>query len=419
MGRRAVPLKKGLTLFISSMSRRYTVKKATSAALASIALAATLGLGAGPAHSWGYNNPLPTPGKTTTLADGLLSPLRLALGAGKSVDVAQSFGGTVDRIRSDGSIQQLDAMPGYSSGSVSRFGGTTYYTMTVGAGEGVPEANESLLKSIDKRGKIRTITDIAEYERSANPDGGTIYGFRDLDEECLAAQVNLGPFARYPGAQDSNPYATVALGGYVLVADAGANAIFKVDRKGKVSTVAVLPAIPLEITEERAAALGVDPCAVGSTYYLEPVPTDIEFGWNGKLYVTSLPGGPEDPSLGALGSVFAVNLWKGTSAQVAAGLVSPTGVAVDRRGNLYVAELFANRISVIPRGSSTAQPLLEATLPGEVELRGSTLYATTDVLPGEGTPPDGKVIKVKLKGGHGWYKSGQDPTGDTADVNQD
>ena len=395
------------------------MKKATSAALASIALAATLGLGAGPAHSWEYSKPLPTPGKTTTLADGLLSPLRLALGDGKSVDVAQSFGGTIDRVTADGSIQQLDAMPGYFSGSVSRFGGTTYYTMTVGAGEGVPEANESLLKSVDKRGKIRTIADIAAYERAANPDGGTIYGFRDLDEECLAAQINLGPFARYPGAQDSNPYATVAMRGHIFVADAGANAIFKVDRRGNVSTVALLPAIPVEITEEKAAALGIDSCAVGFTYYLEPVPTDIEIGWNGRLYVTSLPGGPEDPSLGALGSVFSVNAWQGTTRQVASGLVSPTGLAIDKSGNLYVAELFANRISLIPRGSSEPQPLLEATLPGDVELRGSTLYATTDVLPGEDTPPDGKIIRVKLKGGHHWDKSGVEPTGDNADLNQD
>ncbi|MBG6180612.1 ScyD/ScyE family protein [Arthrobacter sp. CAN_A1] len=395
------------------------MKKATPAALATLSLAATLGLGAGPAHAGDYSRPLPTPGKTTTLADGLLSPLRIALGHGKSVDVAQSFGGTVDRVKSKGSIEQLDSMPGYFAGSVSRFGGTTYYTMTVGAGEGVPEANESLLKSIDRKGNIRTITDIAAYERVANPDGDTIYGFRDLDEECLAAQVDLGPFARYSGAQDSNPYATVAFGRHVLVADAGANAIFKVDQKGNVSTVAVLPAIPLEVTAEIAAALGIDPCAVGSTYYLEPVPTDLEVGWNGKLYVTSLPGGPEDPSLGARGSVFAVNAWNGTTRQVATGLTTPTGVALDKRGNLYVAELFANRISVVPHGSSQAQLLLEATLPGDVELRGSTLYATTDVLPGEGTPPDGKIIRVKLKGGHGWYQSGVDPTGDKADANQD
>lgn len=404
---------------IVNVEERYTVKKASTAALATIALAATLGLGAGPAHSWGNTKPLPTPGTAATLADGLLSPLRIALGQGKSVDVAQSFAGSVDRIRSDGSIQQLDAMPGYSSGSVSRFGGTTYYTMTVGAGEGVPAANQSLLKSIDRKGNVRTITDIAEYERAANPDGGTIYGFRDLDEECLAAQVNLGPFARYQGAPDSNPYATVAFGRHVLVADAGANAIFKVDRRGNVSTVAVLPAIPVEITEENAMALGINPCAVGFTYYLEPVPTDIEYGWNGKLYVTSLPGGPEDPSLGALGSVFSVNPISGKTKLVASGLASPTGVAVDGRGNIYVAELFANRISVIPRGSSAAQPLLETTLPGDVELRGSTLYATTDVLPGEGTPPDGKVIRVKLQGGHGWDRSGAEPTGDKADANQD
>ena len=395
------------------------MKKATSAALATIALAATLGLGAGPAHSGGDHRPPPTPGEPTTLTDGLVSPLRIALGKGRSVDVAQSFAGTVDRVAADGSTEQLDTMPGYFSSSVSRYRGTTYYTMTKGAGEGVPEANESLLKSVDRDGDIRTITDIAAYERETNPDGDTIYGFRDLDEECLADQVNLGPYAQYPGAQDSNPYATVAMRGKVLVADAGANAIFEVDRDGDVSTVAVLPAIPVDITEENAAALGIDPCAVGFTYYLEPVPTDIEVGWNGKLYVTSLPGGPEDPSLGALGSVFAVHAWRGTTRQVVTGLASPTGLAIDKRGNLYVAELFANRISLVPRGSSEPQSFLDVTLPGDVEVRGSTLYATTDVLPGEDTPPDGKIIRVKLEGGHHWHTSGVEPTGDNTDANQD
>lgn len=395
------------------------MKRTLFAAIGAVALAATMGLGAGPASSGGYEKPTPKPGKTTTIADGLLSPLRIALGPGKSVDVAQSFGGSVDRIGNNGSIRNLDSMPGYFSGSVSRFGGTTYYTMTVGAGEGVPAANVSLLKSIDRHGKVRTIADIAAHERVANPDGGTVYGFRDLTPECLALQAGLGPFARYSGQQDSNPYATVAIYGNVYVADAGANAIFRVDRKGNVSTVAVLPAIPIKVTAASAAALGIDPCAIGFNYYLEPVPTDVEFGWNGELYVTSLPGGPEDPTLGPQGSIFTVNPWNGKSKQVVKGLTSPTGVALDWRGNIYVAELFANRISVIPRGSSQPKTLLNVDLPGDVELRGSTLYASTDVLPPEGAAPDGKVIRVKLHGAPGWYKSGVEPTGDTADVNQD
>ena len=52
-------------------------------------------------------------------------------------------------------------------------------------------------------------------------------------------------------------------------------------------------------------------CVVGEEYAFEPVPTDVEFGPDGWLYVSSLPGGPEDASLGARGAVFRVNPWTG------------------------------------------------------------------------------------------------------------
>lgn len=378
-----------------------TVKRSLLAAVTTVVL--TLGAGITPAQAHGGDEPSPPAVKeVTTLAEGLVSPLRLAAGRGKSVDVAQSFAGIITRISRDGTTETLDSAEGYFSGSVSRSHGTTYYTMTKGAGEGDPSANESLLKSIDRHGNISTIADIAAYERTANPDKDTQYGFRDLDQACLDKQVSLGPLASYTGRPDSNPYATVPFHDHVLVADAGANAIFRVDHWGNISTVAVLPAIPLEITEEIATALDIDPCAVGFTYYLEPVPTDMEVGWKGNLYVTSLPGGPEDPSLGALGSIFTVNHWNGETTLLTSGLVSPTGLALDRKGNIYVAELFANRISVIPRGSTTASTLLEVNQPAEVEMqKGSRLYATTDVLSPEGAPPAGKVISIKLmRSGH-------------------
>ena len=66
---------------------------------------------------------------------------------------------------------------------------------------------------------------------------------------------------------------------------------------------------------------------------------------------------------------------------VASGLTSPTGLAVDRRGNIFVAELFANRISVITAGTEEAVPLREVVRPADVELDGKYLYATVNAVP--------------------------------------
>lgn len=48
-------------------------------------------------------------------------------------------------------------------------------------------------------------------------------------------------------------------------------------------------------------------CVVGHEYAFEPMPTDVEIGPDGWLYVSSFPGGPEDPSLGARGAIFRIN----------------------------------------------------------------------------------------------------------------
>ncbi len=58
----------------------------------------------------------------------------------------------------------------------------------------------------------------------------------------------------------------------------------------------------MKVTKESAAALELPDCVVGVTYAFEPVPTDVEVGKDGYLYVTTLPGGPESPALGARGS---------------------------------------------------------------------------------------------------------------------
>ena len=81
----------------------------------------------------------------------------------------------------------------------------------------------------------------------------------------------------------------------------------------------------------------------------EPVPTDVELGNDGWLYVTTLPGGPEDPSLGARGAVYRVNPTTGEVQLYASGFAGATGLAVAPNGTVFVAELFGNQVSVITK----------------------------------------------------------------------
>nr|WP_231705151.1 ScyD/ScyE family protein [Arthrobacter gengyunqii] len=400
-----------------------TVKK-SSPALASLAAIAALGLAASPASAGGWHpdppdsgSATPVAGEVTTLAEGLLSPLSFAVGRRGTLDVAQDFAGLLTRITPDGATEILDsAAPGsgYSVGAVSKSStrlGTTFYTMVVGAATNDPAQNMSVLKSIDRNGTIRTIGDIAGYEFSENPDSVNQYGFDNLDPACAAQIPADGPPVSYTGLKDSNPYASLPARRGVIVADAGMNALIRVDRNGGISTVAVLPPIPLAVTAEIAGGFGLPSCTVGLTYNLEPVPTDVERGPDGYLYVTSLPGG------GGLdnGSVFRVNERTGETELVATGFAGATGLAVNDDGDIFVAELFSGRISVVPAGSDTPELFYAVNEPGALELHDGALYASTDVLPPGGVqepdaeeppvteppvepaPPDGRIIRIEFE----------------------
>lgn len=378
-------------------------------ALAVLAVGALLGTGIAPASAGGGHHPphsprpVPSAGEITTLVDGLTSPLSFAVGRrGPTFDVAQSSAGILTRHTPDGTTQVLDAAGvGFSTGSVSRAGGRTFYTVSAGAGD-MPDPNITQLKSVDRNGTVRTLADISAYEIAQNPDAGNSYGFENLDPAC-AASIPAGIPVSYTGLVDSNPYATLPVRGGIIVADAGMNALVRVDRRGTVSTVAVLPPIPVEITSQLAADNGLPECTVGLTYRVEPVPTDLARGPHGEVYVASLPGGPGGP----FGAVYRVNPSSGATKLVATGLTSVTGLAVNRRGDIFVAELFANRISVIPAGSDTPQLFAEVPEPGAVELRGSTLYASTNVLtPGADGSPQGRIIGIEVDGGRGGHHGG-------------
>ncbi|MHA7239516.1 ScyD/ScyE family protein [Arthrobacter sp. TMS1-12-1] len=379
-----------------------------AAAALAVALLTTAGTAtAAPLTISAHRSGTVTAGDTTELATGLLGPLRVGIGRGDAAYVSQNFAGQLTRVKHNGKITTLLDRPGIEIGGVSTRHGEVYYTESVGDSTEGFEANLSVLED----GETHVLADFAALETANNYDGGNEYGFQDLTPECTKQlPEELGSFLLPRGGEVySHPYATAVSdsGRYAYVADAGANVIWTVDTRRGTVDATVLEPVPTPATPELLAGLAeqgivLPECVLGATFNSEPVPTDIEFGPDGLLYLTSLPGVPEDPTLG---SVRSLDPESGDVELVASGLTSPTGLAFDRRGNLFVAELFANRISVIAAGSEEAVPFREVTLPADVEVDGRYLYATTNALPPEpggaepAPEPQGTLERTRLEYG--------------------
>jgi hypothetical protein len=227
-----------------------------------------------------------------------------------------------------------------------------------------------------RSGVTKTVADLRTHEVTKNPDQHQTYGIQGLSPECVAQLPTEFPIASYQGIVDSHPYAITPVWGGWLVAEAGGNDILHVSWWGKVRTVAVLPPqAPVTITEAAATASELPACTVGAQWITEPVPTDVEVH-HGSLYVSTLPGGPEDPSLGARGSVYRVNPWSGSVKQVATGFAGAANLAISSRGTIYVSELFGNQVSRVVNGQP--EPVAEVLMPSGLEWSRGKLYVGTN-----------------------------------------
>ncbi len=341
-------------------------------------------------------------GPTMTMAEGLTSPLLgLAVRNRGSVYVSQTFAGVLSKVHASGSREDVVQEPGQGIAGVDIAGkGSVVYAVTGAA----PGASVGLVKLLKRDGTTRELGDTAAFEAAENPDKVNSYGFQGLPAECKALWPSPPPFPEYPpadpysGQVDSNTYAVAKLPhGAVAAVDAGGNSVLRVKR-GKVSLIAVLPPIPVTVTAQAAEGMGLPGCVAGATYNLEPVPTDVEVGPRGMLYVSALPGGPEDGSLGALGSVFKVNPRSGEVTLVASGFQGAVDLAVTPKG-IYVAELYGNSVSKVVNGA--AVKVADVPSPGAIDYRGrgkgrGTLYVTS----GNGFPdfgqPNGSIVTIKV-----------------------
>lgn len=247
--------------------------------------------------------------------------------------------------------------------------------------------------TIRSNGRHDVVADLSKYEKRFNPDKRNTYGVVAGGKSCAPGQLdtffmkNFGVPAKYKAQVDSHPYAVAYLGdGAWAVADAGGNDILRVDRRGHVSTIAVLPPQPLKLSAAHVAAVGAPSCLVGATYNFEPVPTDVKRGRDGRLWVSTLPGGPEDPRLGARGSVYTVNPWHHSATRVATGFLGATNLALGHDGSVYVAELFGNKVTRLHHGRTST--VLRTDRPLSIEVHGDWLYVGTlaDIAFGPGGP---------------------------------
>ena len=374
------------------------MKKLVISAVACVTVVASA-MGAAPASAI----EIPTLGGPTVLASDLFLPLSLAVGAGGTTYVSQNALGVLTKVSATGTTSVVaSATPGDELGAVSVRDGTVYYATNT------QDHTASALFAMPAGGVASQLGDIYAYESTANPDQVNTYGFVDLPQTCLDQfdpASPLGP-AQYSGVVDTHPYASLALEDAVYVADAGANAVLRVGYDGRVSTAVVLPAAdPIVVTAELAAGAGFPACVAGASYRFEPVPTDVEQGGDGWLYVTSLPGGPEDASLGARGAVYRFNPADGEVQFVAGGFVGATDLAVSKRtGLIAVTELFGGpngtgQVTVFHPTLTERVLHVPVTSPSAIELAGDSVYVTTNsfVPDANGAPqPIGKVVKLSV-----------------------
>ncbi|MGH1561921.1 ScyD/ScyE family protein [Mumia sp. DW29H23] len=392
----------------------------TPAIVVGAAAALALGLTISPAQAHGGHKP-PKPPTPTTVADGLFTALSSAVAPDGTAYVTQNFPGTLTKIPKKGArsdIYQSVPAAGAESppevGGVSVAGRRVLFAETGFSGDPANPGGFTGVKAIDQGGNVTTLADTGAYEIANNPDGDVVYGARGISDECAAqwppppedpSQPGPPP-ATYTGDVNPHPYATLpGPFGTTFVADAGANSIQRISRSGQITTLALMPGQPVLITAELAGAFGIPECAVGLKYYFDPVPTDVEWGPDGWLYVSLLPGGPEDPSLGARGAVYKVNPYTGRTKKVARGFLGATNLAVTPKGDIYVTELFGNKISVLKRGSSTPKTFAALPWATSVEYAKGALYATSapelEALFSGGQPaPESTLVKYKLAKKH-------------------
>jgi outer membrane protein assembly factor BamB len=253
----------------------------------------------------------------TTVGTGLDGPRQVSDYRNGRVVVAESDTGEVSSVDLDSGAVQTLLSGLYNPQGVDHADGRLYVAVGGPPPPGEPgpplppgAATSSLLVA-EPGGSVAKTIDLLAYEMANNPDGQVQF-------------VNGAPVDSL-----SNPFAVLAQGDRVLVADAGANDVLSVDPDtGEISTFFVPPVV----SPEDAPACGSvqnNPGTVGC----DPVPTGLAEGPDGLIYVSTL--GAE----GAGAARIYVLTENGDVVDRIDGLTSLAGIAVDEDGTIYASYL--------------------------------------------------------------------------------
>jgi hypothetical protein len=329
----------------------------------------------------------------TPFATGLNRPSGVDYQYGK-VYVAETDTGNILSVNPDTKAVKTELSGFKNPADVARVGSQL---AVVTAGSEVPDASltgDSTVYVANPGGTPKVLADLDAYERANNPDGQT--QFDPTTHEALDSLSN--PFAII---RDRRPT------GFVFVADAGANDVLAIDSTGKVSTFFVPPVIN---TGGCAGVPNNDAQHTGC----DPVPTDITYGTDGNLYVTTLQS-----LVPGEGRVYVLDAYNGKIKRVITGLTAPTGVVTDNHGNVYTSEVthgapageeppgpdfdpssVGRIVKTAPDGHMTQA---DVTMPIGLAINtyDNTLYSTAWSIAGQlGIPDAGQLVSVKQSAFH-------------------
>lgn len=267
---------------------------------------------------------------------------------------------------------------------------------------------------------------LQEGPQPANSPAGKLYRWSPRTTPSLTLVADVSAYAAAhpdPGdlennPTDSNPYGLAALAnGGVLVADAAANALFRVSGSGHVSTVARFPTQVVSTAE--ATSLGIP----GLPPFLpaEAVPTSVVVGPDGNWYVGELKGFPFQPATSKVWRIRAgahdlsptpsSNFGRDGVSVYTDGLTSIVDLEIGRDNSAYVLEFARDGVgtaeaagpsnppppAVLLRQSGRGHRTEIATgaihLPGSVaaDVRSGAVYVTDLFL----APGAGRLLRVR------------------------